>query len=137
MFYITVEHKSSCNTFFITYCTSITNFPYFRYFGHVWPFSSKTIIPTFRNVYHLHAKNELHSQLLFWDLAKVCKLATLSTLRMLIMFINMIVSSRRKLWCSKCWNQLVGHFDVYLHAKLNFISNFFWDIVKTLLTSCF
>ena len=29
----------------------------------------------------------------------------------------MIVSLCRKLWCSKCWNQLVGDFDVYLHAK--------------------
>ena len=23
----------------------------------------------------------------------------------------------RKFWCPKCWNQLVGNFDVYLHAK--------------------
>ena len=29
----------------------------------------------------------------------------------------MIVSPWRKLWCPKCWNQLVGNFDVYLHVK--------------------
>ena len=29
----------------------------------------------------------------------------------------MTVSSCRKLWCRKCWNQLAGNFDVYLHAK--------------------
>ena len=29
----------------------------------------------------------------------------------------MTVSRCRKLWCPKCWNQLVGNFHVYLHAK--------------------
>ena len=29
----------------------------------------------------------------------------------------MIVSPCRHLWYPKCWNQLVGNFDVYLHAK--------------------
>ena len=29
-----------------------------------------------------------------------------------------IVSPCRKLWSPNCWNQLVGHFDVYLHAKI-------------------
>ena len=41
----------------------------------------------------------------------------------------MIVSPCRHLWCPKCWNQLVGNFDVYLHAKINFISNFFFKIL--------
>ena len=37
----------------------------------------------------------------------------------------MIVSLWRKLWYPRSWNQLVGNFDVYLHAKINFIFNFF------------
>ena len=37
----------------------------------------------------------------------------------------MIVSPWRKLWYPRSWNQLVGNFDVYLHAKINFIFNFF------------
>ena len=37
----------------------------------------------------------------------------------------MIVSLWRKLWYPRSWNQLVGNFDVYLHAKINFIVNFF------------
>ena len=31
--------------------------------------------------------------------------------------LTMVVSPYRKLQCSKCYNQLVGNFDVYLHAK--------------------
>ena len=35
---------------------------YFRYFGHAYPFPSKTIMPNCRNFdIFLHAKNELHS----------------------------------------------------------------------------
>ena len=38
----------------------------------------------------------------------------------------MIVLPCRKLWCSKCWNQLAGNFDVYLHAKksASFLTSF-------------
>ena len=43
-----------------------------------------------------------------------------------------------KLWCLKSWNQLVGNFDVYLHAKnpLHLLL-LFWDIVKMLQTCYF
>ena len=30
---------------------------------------------------------------------------------------SIIVSSCRKFWCPKCWNQLVVKFDTYLHEK--------------------
>ena len=30
----------------------------------------------------------------------------------------------RKLWYPKCWNWLLGNFDVYLHQKSQLISNF-------------
>ena len=48
---------------------------YFRYFGHVWSLPSKTIMPTCRNFdVYLHAKNELHSWLLFWDIVKILQI---------------------------------------------------------------
>ena len=50
----------------------------------------------------------------------------------------MIVSPCRKLWFSKCWNQLVGNFDVYLYAKNQLhLQLLFWDIAKTLKTCYF
>ena len=50
----------------------------------------------------------------------------------------MIVSPCRKPWCSKCSNQLVGNFNVYLHIKSQFHSSLlFWWTVKTLQTCYF
>ena len=46
-------------TYIYTYILSAS---YFGYFGHVWSLSSKTIMPTCRNIdVYLHAKNEIHS----------------------------------------------------------------------------
>ena len=42
-----------------------------------------------------------------------------------------------KLWCPNWWNQLVGNFDVYLHAKKLHLQFLFWDIVKALQTCYF
>ena len=39
----------------------------------------------------------------------------------------MIVSLCRKLWCSKCWNQLVGNLVFICMQKINFISNSFFN----------
>ena len=50
----------------------------------------------------------------------------------------MIVSLCRKILCPKCWNQLVGNFDVYLHGKNQLhLKLLFWGIVKTLQTCYF
>ena len=58
----------------------------------------------------------------------------------------MIVSPCRKMWCPKCWNQRVGNFTVYLHAKDQFhlisflryckdIANLlFWELWECLIT---
>ena len=83
MFCITIEDKSSCNTFIFTeYIAKILQTSYFMHFGHIWPLPSKMIMPTCRNFnVYLHAKNELHSELLFSDIVKI--LQTWSTLRML------------------------------------------------------
>ena len=35
-----------------------------------------------------------------------------------------MVSPCRHPWCPKCWNQLVGNFDVYLHAKNQSLTSF-------------
>ena len=43
----------------------------------------------------------------------------------------MILSPCMKLWSPKCWNQLIGNFDVYLYAKSQL------NIVKTLQTCYF
>ena len=81
--------------------------------------SSKTIMPISRNFdVYLHAKSELHPLFLFWGIVKILQTCYFEY------FENawscpsiMIVSPCRKLWCPKCWNQLVGNFDVYLHTK--------------------
>ena len=42
----------------------------------------------------------------------------------------MMVSPLKKLWRSTRWNQLLGNFDVYLHAKNQLhLSNFFYEIL--------
>ena len=43
---------------------------------------------------------------------------------------NDSISPCRKLWCPKCWNQLVMNFDVYVHAKNQLdLYNFFFEIL--------
>ena len=59
--FITIEYKSSCNTFFLIYCKNFTSF-LFWVLGHVWLLPSKMIMPTCRSFdIYLHVKNELHS----------------------------------------------------------------------------
>ena len=67
---------------------------------------------------YLHAKKELHLELLFSDIVQILQTCYFGY------FENawscpslMIVSPCRKLWCSKCLNQLVGNFGSYLKAK--------------------
>ena len=42
----------------------------------------------------------------------------------------LIVSPCRKLWWAKCWNQLLGKFNVSLYEKINFVPHFSLDIAK-------
>ena len=64
MFWITIEHKSRCDT--LKYIGKILQTSDFWYFLHIWQLPSKTIIPTCTNFdIYLHAKNELHCQRLF------------------------------------------------------------------------
>ena len=61
MFCITIEHKSSCDTFFLIYCKNLRT-SYFGYFGHVWLLPSKVIMPTCRSFVFIYMqKNEFHS----------------------------------------------------------------------------
>ena len=63
-------------------------------------------------------KHELHPWLLFLEYSK-------DTANLLFLVLEnarpcwsiMIVLPCKKLWFPKCWNQLVGNFEVYLHAK--------------------
>ena len=83
---------------------------------------------------YLHAKNELNPSLLFWDVAKVLQTWYLEYFDNAWSYPSiMIVSPCRKLWCPKCWNQLAGNFDIYMHAKNQLP---FWDIVKTWQSCC-
>ena len=51
---------------------------------------------------------------------------------------NDSITLYRKLWCSKCWNQLVRNFDVYLHAKNQLhLLLLFWGTVRKLQTCYF
>ena len=131
MFWITIEHKSSCDTFFLRYCKNITNILswviwtclatfikkdnanfkklwsslkkpltfifrqkinfilhiffeilqtcYFGYSGHAWLRTPKVILSPCRKLSCLSAdKNSTSS--FGWDIAKISKLITLSTL---------------------------------------------------------
>ena len=90
-------------------------FSYFGYFGHVWSLLSKTIMPTCRNPdVYLDEKKKRERKKKKWTPSLTC----------FQYFQNawscpsiMIVSPCRNLSCSKCLNQLVGNFDVYLYAK--------------------
>ena len=50
---------------------------------------------------------------------------------------SMIVSPCRKIWYPKCWNQLEGNFFLSACKKINFTSNFFFQILKILQTCYF
>ena len=72
--YLNILHhnrtQSSCHNFFLI-IAKILPTSYFGYFRHLWPLLSKRIITTCRkfDVYQ-HAKNDLHSCLLF---SRYCK----------------------------------------------------------------
>ena len=71
IFYITVERKSSCDTFFLRYFKKYYQLPILGTLN-VWTIPSKTIIPTCRNFdVHLHAKKWTPSLTFFWDWKKI------------------------------------------------------------------
>ena len=123
MFCISIEHRSSCDTFFLINCKNIANFVLL-----LWTclaLLQKTIMSICRNFeISLHAKK--WTQLLTYFLW-YCNLFTLSNFRIIDHEYQeiMIVSLCRKLWWPKCWNQLAGNFNVYA-KKIEFISNFFF-----------
>ena len=43
---------------------------------------------------------------------------------------TMIVPLCRKLWCPKCWNQLVRNFDFICMQKINYILHIFLEILQ-------
>ena len=61
---------------------------------------------------------ELHLFFFFWDIVKILQTHYFQYFENAWSCPSVItVSSCRKLWCPKCWNQLVGNLDVSLHAK--------------------
>ena len=115
MFCITIEHKSSCNTL----CKNITNF----LFWVLWTYLAMQKMNSLPNFF-------------FWDIVKILQTYYFEY------FENawscpavMIVSPCRPPWCPKCWNQLVGNFDIYLHAKIYLSHLIFEVLVKRLVAS--
>ena len=97
---------------------------YFTFFlisvlWHVWSPPSNILIPTCWNFdLYLHVKNELHSELPFTDFVKILQNCYSEYLDNAWSWPStMTVSPYMKLWCPMCWNQLVGNFNAYLHAK--------------------
>ena len=95
-------------------------------------------MPTWRNFWiYLHAKNKLH----LTSFLRYCK--DIANLLLSVLCECLIIPTNRKL----CWNQLVGNFDVYLHAKTQLdltsflrcckdIANLlFWELCECLIIS--
>ena len=65
----------------------------------------------------------------FWNIVKILQIYYFEHFQDAWSGPAVIVSPCKHPWCPKCWNQFVGNLDVYLHAKINFISNFFFEIL--------
>ena len=125
MTFITI-HKSSCKTFFL-YCEStIHNFMtlqpfininitfYFGYFGHVCPLIKKDNA-NLQKLWCLSACKKWIPPTFFFEILETCYFEYFENTWSCPSI--MIVSPCRKLWCPKCWSQLVVNFDVYLHVQ--------------------
>ena len=130
MFEITIKHKSSCNTLY----KNITNF----LFCVLWIYLTTSIKNNYLNLWKLWCPSAYKKWIPFLtSFLRYCK--DVANLLLWVYFeyfenawscpAGMIVAPCRHPWYPKCWNQLVGNFDVYLHAKINFISNFFFEIL--------
>ena len=115
MFCIKMEHKSRCDTFFVNILQKHYSF-YFGYSGHVWPLPTKTIMPTSKNSdVYLHAKTWTLSVTFLGNIVKILQACYFEQFENVWSCPSiMIVLPCRK---QKYWNELVGNFDVYLHAK--------------------
>ena len=127
MFCITIEHKNSCNTFFLIYFKNITTFLYWA----LW----KCLATSIKND---NASLKFFFFFFFWDTVKVLQTCYFKY------FDNawpcpsiLIVSPCRKLWWEKCWNQLLGKFDVDLYAKNQLCHSFFFRYCKEIAKGAF
>ena len=149
MFCITIEHKNSCNTFFSIYCKNITTFLYWALWkclatsikkdnASLWKtwslFPCEKWTPSQNEVVFLF----FFFFFFFWDTMKVLQTCYFKY------FDNawpcpsiLIVSPCRKLWWEKCWNQLLGKFDVDLYAKNQLCHSFFFRYCKEIAKGAF
>ena len=76
--YLNVLHHSRTQNplqhFFLNTLQKYYQLLIFRYFEHVWPLPSKTIMLACRSFdVYPYAKNQLHLYLLFWDIVKTLR----------------------------------------------------------------
>ena len=110
--------------FFLIYCKNITNF----LFWVLWAYLAEMLTCRNFDVY-LHAKMNSIPNFFLRYCKDIANLLLLVLWECLVMLINN--NSPR------CWNQLVGNFDVYLHARkttssLNSFLRYCKDIVSLL-----
>ena len=100
---------------------------YFGYLGHFCLLSSKTIMPTCRNLDIFICMQKMNSISYFvfeilqtFDFEYFENAWTCPSVR--------VISPCKKVWFPKCWNRFVGNFDVSLHAKK--WTPFFFEILQ-------
>ena len=138
--YLSVLHhnrtQKQLQYFCLIYCKNLANF-LFWVFGNVWLLSSKVDNPICRS-FDLDElqMNSIHN-LFLRDIVKTLQTCYFeyfenawSCHHHALTFSWSCLSPCRKPWCPKCWNQLVGNFDVICIQKVNIISNFFLEILQ-------
>ena len=125
MFSIKMEHKSSCDFFFLIYCKNITNF----LFWVLWTCLATSIKNDNANLQKLQClsacKNWTPFLTSFFQILLTCYFQYFENAWLCPSI--MMVLLYRELWCPKCWNQLVA---IICMQKINLISNFFLRYCK-------
>ena len=128
MFYITIEHKSSCNIFFLTYCKNITNF----LFWVLWTCLAVSFKKDNANLQKLMficmQKVNFIFNFFFWDIKNIANLLFCELWGCLTIPIKIIVSiCCTFLWLSACKKSTLSFisFSRYCKEMANLL---FWVI---------
>ena len=88
-------------------------------------------MPTCRNFdVYLHPTMNSIPIFFFLDIVKIFQTCYFEYFEKAWSWPPIMISPCRKLWCTKCWNQLAGNFDVYLHVKYQLRLNSFLIFCK-------